>query len=78
MDPQPVPIYTRQPPRAPGFYWLKDGDNEDIVEVWDDPNRTSDKLLLFVHQCGSGDVAELSAYPDAFWSGPLLKPASPR
>ena len=77
MDSQPVPTYTRQRPHVPGFYWLREGDDEDIVEVWHDPNHQAGEAVLFVHRCGSGDFAEISSLPEVFWAGPLIKPAPP-
>ncbi len=64
--------YTPNPPTEPGYYWLKDKDDVEIVEVWTD--ATLAQPLLWIHRCGSGDACEMVTLIDALWAGPIPVP----
>lgn len=64
--------YVAQPPPEPGYYWLKHGDVEEIVEVWNDPNGPADRL--WIHRCGDGKGCEMVTIRDGQWAGPIPKP----
>lgn len=66
--------YSRNVPAEPGYYWLREGDDEEIVEVWTDPAR---REIFFIHRCGSGEAREIGALGDAVWAGPIEAPAPP-
>jgi hypothetical protein len=61
----------------PGYYWLREDEDEEIVEVWADPEEKSGETLLFIHRCGSGDACEVASLEEVFWAGPLESPAQP-
>ena len=65
--------YTTSPPAEPGYYWLKDADGEEIVEVWHDPGHPVSGTL-FIHRCGSGDCGELASLKNVEWAGPIPHP----
>lgn len=69
-----IPPYSTQVPRVPGYYWLRVGDIEDIVEVWHDPGHPSPEVTLFIHRCGSGESGEVASLPGARWAGPIPPP----
>lgn len=71
-----IPPYTPQSPKVPGYYWLRVGDLQDIVEVWHDPGHPSLEITLFIHRCGSGETCEVASLVDAEWSGPIPSPES--
>lgn len=68
--------YAITPPPAPGYYWLKDEDGDSIVEIWGDPGSPNPDEL-FIHHCGSGDVATVSGLIGVMWAGPIPKPSPP-
>ncbi len=65
--------YAHTPPVESGYYWLKEGDDEEIVEVWTDPAGATDEIF-FVHRCGSGEVKEAASMMAALWAGPISTP----
>jgi hypothetical protein len=65
--------YAKIPPSSPGYFWLKDADGEEIVEVWHDPGHPLPNTL-FIHRCGSGDFAEVQTLHGVEWAGPITKP----
>lgn len=69
-----TPPYSTQPPREPGYYWLRHEGNEDIVEVWNDPGHPAPEQVFFIHRCGSGETAEIASLIEAEWSGPIPSP----
>ena len=71
-----IPSYTTKAPREPGYYWLRMEDNEDIVEVWNDPGHPAPERTFFIHRCGSGECAEIASLNDAEWAGPIPSPGS--
>ena len=69
--------YSNFPPAEPGYYWLKRGEDEEVVEIWTDPNASGGTdRIYFVHQCGSGSATEVTNVQNALWSGPIPKPES--
>ena len=67
--------YSTFPPAEPGYYWLKRGEEEEVVEIWTDPNASAaNDRIYFVHQCGSGSATEVRTMQHALWSGPIPKP----
>jgi hypothetical protein len=67
--------YAHTPPAEAGYYWLKEGDEEEIVEVWTDPAAPGGKSeIYFVHRCGSGEAREAGALTQALWAGPISAP----
>ena len=64
--------YSAQPPSEPGYYWLKTGENEEIVEVWTDPEKNP--RSLWIHRCGDGDCCGIATLADSHWAGPIQKP----
>lgn len=70
--------YAHTPPFEPGYYWLKEGDGEEIVEVWTDPGTTGSKSsIYFIHRCGSGEAREVGGLDQALWAGPIPTPSAP-
>jgi hypothetical protein len=71
-----IPPYSSRTPSAPGYYWLRADDIEDIVEVWNDPGHPSPETVFFIHRCGSGECEEIGSLGDAEWAGPIPTPRS--
>lgn len=67
--------YAQTPPAEAGYYWLKEGDEEEIVEVWTDPVSTGTGMIYFIHRCGSGDAREVGSLTEVFWAGPIPSPS---
>lgn len=69
--------YAHTPPFEPGYYWLKEGEEEEIVEVWTDPGTASGKsAIYFIHRCGSGEAREVGRLDQALWAGPIPVPSA--
>lgn len=66
--------YATTPPSESGYYWLREGDDEEIVEVWTDPAQME---IFFIHRCGSGDAREVGSMREALWAGPIPEPDGP-
>lgn len=64
--------YVKQAPTEPGYYWLKTGDTEEIVEAWTDP--AANERHLWIHHCGDGEGCEIGTFPAGLWAGPIPKP----
>lgn len=69
--------YAQTPPAEAGYYWLKEGDEEEIVEVWTDPTPLGSGTIFFIHRCGSGDAREVGSLAEVFWAGPIPSPSPP-
>jgi hypothetical protein len=63
--------YSELSPTIPGYYWLKAGETEEVVEVWSDPDKAEQ---LFFHRCGDGACGALDADLGLLWAGPIPKP----
>jgi hypothetical protein len=68
--------YSDRAPNEPGYYWLKRDDDEEIVEVWTDPNQEATELTFHVHHCGSGSATEVVMIERALWAGPIPRPGA--
>jgi hypothetical protein len=68
--------YSDRAPNEPGYYWLKRDGNEEIVEVWTDPNQAVAERAFHVHHCGSGDATEVVTIERALWAGPIPRPGA--
>ena len=68
--------YSHQTPNEPGYYWLKRGDDEEVVEVWTDPNQAPAEQAFHVHHCGSGCATEVATLEQAQWAGPIPRPGA--
>jgi hypothetical protein len=64
--------YAAVAPSEPGYYWLKSGETEEIVEVWTDPDDP--ERCLHLHRCGDGNCSALASVTDGAWAGPIDKP----
>ncbi len=64
--------YAAVPPSEPGYYWLKSGETEEIVEVWTDLDHPERRLNI--HRCGDGNCSALTSITDGVWAGPIDKP----
>ena len=64
--------YTAEVPTEPGYYWLKNGETEEIVEIWTDPEETEPHL--WIHRCGDGCCAEIASVNEGQWAGPIPRP----
>jgi hypothetical protein len=64
--------YSTKPPTQPGYYWLKSGEAEEIVEVWTDPEQPG--KAWWIHRCGDGNCSALESAEAALWAGPIPKP----
>ena len=64
--------YTSTPPQETGYYWLKTGDIEEIVEVWTNPDAPESGFWL--HRCGDGDCAAMQSVASSLWAGPIPRP----
>ena len=56
--------------------FLSTGDNHSRSGLWNDPGHPSEQPVFFIHVCGSGDVSDLSASPNAEWAGLILQAGS--
>jgi hypothetical protein len=65
--------YTSTAPSQPGYFWLKDKEGEEIVEVWTDPGHAV-AGTFFIHRCGSGEFSEVHSLQDVKWAGPIPLP----
>jgi hypothetical protein len=66
--------YSSELPNEPGYYWLKRGDEEEVVEIWTDPNNPAVEKMYYVHHCGSGSAIAVGTLENAVWAGPIPKP----
>ena len=64
--------YAPETPTNPGYYWLKSGGTEEIVEVWADSDDI--ERQLWIHRCGDGDCSGILNVKDALWAGPISRP----
>jgi hypothetical protein len=68
--------YSDRTPNETGYYWLKRGDEEEVVEVWTDPNQAPSERTFHVHHCGSGCATEVATLERAQWAGPIPRPGA--
>jgi hypothetical protein len=64
--------YSAEFPTKPGYYWLKSGEVEEIVEVWVDPDHPG--KALWIHRCGDGNCCALESVQEGMWAGPIPRP----
>jgi hypothetical protein len=68
--------YSDRTPKEPGYYWLKRGEDEEVVEVWNDPDQVAAERAFYVHHCGSGSATEVAMLERVLWAGPIPKPGA--